>query len=233
MATEIKIDLPALLKSGKPIVVDLGCGRMKKPGRIGVDALELEGVDIVANIDEGLSFFPDGSVDEIHSVHFLEHVRDIESVLCEMGRILKPGGRIYAYVPHFSNPHFYSDYTHKTFFGMYTLDYFTEESTGYSRRVGCYSSRVRVKVLSRRHIFGSRVKPIHFLKKAFQAIVNARPGCQEFYEESLCWVFPCLGLELVFSAQSLEVAPSASVTAQVSADAATTVHSTAPLEGAV
>lgn len=204
MTTKIKIDLPAMLKSNQPIILDLGCGRVKKPGRIGIDALDLDGVDIVANIDEGLPFFPDHSVDEIHTTHFLEHVGNIEGVLYEMARVLKPTGRVFAYVPHFSNPHYYSDYTHKTFFGLYTLDYFAEGGSPLSRRVCCYSSRVRVKVLSRRLIFGSRFTLVHYPKKALQMLVNARPGCQEFYEENLCWVAPCLGLELVFSAQCVD-----------------------------
>ncbi len=204
MATNIKIDLPSLLANGQPVVLDLGCGRMKKPGRIGIDALDLDGVDVVANIDEGLPFFPDQSVDEIHSTHFLEHVSNIEDVLCEMARVLKPTGKVHAYVPHFSNPHYYSDYTHKTFFGLYTLDYFSDGESAFSRRVCCYSSRVRVKVVSRRLIFGSRIKLVHYPKKALQMLVNARPGCQEFYEESLCWVLPCLGLELVFSLRRVD-----------------------------
>ena len=36
MTTKIKIDLPAMLKSNQPIILDLGCGRVKKPGRIGI-----------------------------------------------------------------------------------------------------------------------------------------------------------------------------------------------------
>ena len=208
MSAKIKIDLPAVLAADKPIILDLGCGKHKKPGRIGIDALEIEGVDIIADIDQGLPFFPDSSVDEIHSNHFLEHLRDLETVLTEMGRILKPGGRVQSFVPHFSNPHYYSDYTHKTFFGLYTLDYFTDGGTTYRRQVGCYSSRVRVQVISRRYIFSSRFKLVHLFRKGLQALVNSHPLAQEFYEENLCWMFPCHGLEFIFSAQSLEKASS-------------------------
>lgn len=163
--------------------------------------MDVEGVDIVADLDQGLPFFPDASVDEIHSTHFLEHVRDLEFMLTELGRVLKPEGRVYAYVPHFSNPHYYSDYTHKTFFGLYTLDYFADGETGYRRFVGDYGAPVCVRTHSQRLIFESRFRPLHLLKKAFQTVVNARPGLQAFYEENLCWIVPCHGLELVFSAQ--------------------------------
>lgn len=41
---------------------------------------------------------------------------------CE--RVLVNKGVIYICAPHFSNPYFYSDPTHKNFFGLYTMSYF-------------------------------------------------------------------------------------------------------------
>src|SRR5437870_13004861 len=120
----LKIDLDSVLASGDPIVVELGCGAKKNPNRIGIDRLDLPGVDIVADLDDGFPYFPDNSVDEIRSRSVFEHVGDLELLIRESLRVLKPGGKSYAFVPHFSNPYYYSDYTHTKSFGLYTFYYF-------------------------------------------------------------------------------------------------------------
>ena len=44
----------------------------------------------------------------------------------EITRVLKKNGKANIFVPHFSNPYYYSDYTHKRFLGLYTFYYFVE-----------------------------------------------------------------------------------------------------------
>ena len=110
--------------------IDLGCGPNKKEGYKGVDILPLQGVDFVVDLEKGLSFLKDNEVDEYYSAHFLEHVVNLDFLLSEIHRTLKPGGICEIRVPHFSNPFYYSDYTHKRFFGLYSFDYFTENRKG-------------------------------------------------------------------------------------------------------
>jgi predicted SAM-dependent methyltransferase len=62
----IKIDLNQAISSRGPVIIELGCGPKKKPGRIGVDKINLPNVDIVAGLEQGLPFLPDNSVDQIH-----------------------------------------------------------------------------------------------------------------------------------------------------------------------
>lgn len=50
MDSLIKIDLEKIINGDKPIIIELGCGQKKKPGRIGVDKINLPNVDIVAEI---------------------------------------------------------------------------------------------------------------------------------------------------------------------------------------
>jgi hypothetical protein len=45
--------------------IDLGCGPNKKDGYFGVDMLPLKGVDLVTDLEKGLPFIPDNSVDEV------------------------------------------------------------------------------------------------------------------------------------------------------------------------
>jgi predicted SAM-dependent methyltransferase len=74
----IKINLNQALKSGEAVIVELGCGtRKKKIGSIGIDIADLPGVDIVADLENGLPFLPDRSVDRIHCRSVFEHIKQI------------------------------------------------------------------------------------------------------------------------------------------------------------
>ena len=199
MESLVRIDLDGMIARGERIVVDLGCGSRKKPGRVGIDKVDLEGVDIVADLEKGLSFFPAGCVDEIHCRSVLEHVDDLEGLLAEMLRVLKPEGTAHVFVPHFSNPHFYSDYTHRRFFGLYTFYYFVEPARQLKRKVPNYYSSVRIRILSLRLVFRSTFKFFNPLKKAYGRLINLHPRLQEWYEENLCYSVPCHGIEVVFT----------------------------------
>ncbi|MCA9978922.1 MAG: class I SAM-dependent methyltransferase, partial [Anaerolineales bacterium] len=135
MDTLFNIDLESVLSGEQPVVLELGCGPRQKDDRIGIDRLNLPGVDIVADLEAGLPFLPDNSVDAIHSKSFLEHVDNLELLMREIARVLKPGGKKHLFVPHFSNPYYYSDYTHQRFFGLYSFQYFSISQTRFHRRV--------------------------------------------------------------------------------------------------
>ncbi|NQT04147.1 MAG: class I SAM-dependent methyltransferase, partial [Planctomycetes bacterium] len=111
MKPVIKIDLDNIYKSTEPVIIELGSGPSKKPGRIGIDHIDLPNVDIVADMEEGLPFLPDDSVDEIYCRSVLEHIQNFEALMREIVRVLKKNGKAHVFVPHFSNPFYYSDYT--------------------------------------------------------------------------------------------------------------------------
>jgi len=194
----IKIDLERMINGSDPVIVELGCGRKKQPGRIGVDRIDLPGVDIIADIEKGLAFLPDDSVDEIHCRSVLEHVQDFESLLKEIVRVLKVDGKAYIFVPHFSNPHFYSDPTHVRSFGLYTFYYFVDSEHQLKRKVPQYYSDVRIIVLAQKLKFRSSYKILNPFKKLFGWFVNLHPSIQAYYEENLCYCVPCHGIEIVF-----------------------------------
>lgn len=81
----------------------LGCGKRHIPGYVHIDAVDYQHVDHVATIDN-LSFIPDGSVEVIYNCHVLEHFKrkEVERVLCEWYRVLKPGGVLRISVPDFA-----------------------------------------------------------------------------------------------------------------------------------
>ena len=170
------------------IKIELGCGNSKHAGYIGIDALALENVDITTDIEDGLHFIPDNSIDEVYSSHFLEHLDNFEMIINEIYRILKPNK---VFVPHFSNPYFYSDPTHKRFFGLYTFDYYSETSALKRKVPPFYEGKNKFIITKRKLIFKSPFKSRNLIKILFQKTINSSNFLLEFYEENLCYIFPC------------------------------------------
>lgn len=99
-----------------PLKLDLGCGKNKKPGFLGVDRLKFEGVDVVADLASCREHWPwlEGSVEEVHASHFVEHLESQARVhfANELFRVLKPGGTATIITPHWNSPRAYGDLTH-------------------------------------------------------------------------------------------------------------------------
>ncbi|MEO5668338.1 MAG: methyltransferase domain-containing protein [Bdellovibrionota bacterium] len=210
--TLLKIDLPSVFersaRTREPIILELGCGPKKEPKvgeiHIGADILDLPGVDIVADLNKGLSFLPDACVDEVHSKSFFAHLDDFELVMKEIVRVLKPGGCCRAFMPHFSNPFFYSDYTHKRFFGLYTFYYFVDKKKQLRRQVPSFYGTTRIEVTSINYVFDTPFFERRPWKKFWGLIFNSSTWMKEFYEENLCYIIPCYALRVVFRPAALE-----------------------------
>lgn len=115
-------------------VLDLGCGRGEFVGALRERGARAFGVEIdrrflasgrllgelycdefpiLSPVDKsGLTVFPDGYFDLVVSDQVLEHVRDLESLAAEVGRLLRPGGltanlfpaRFRVWEPHYELP---------------------------------------------------------------------------------------------------------------------------------
>ncbi len=109
-----------IIKLDKKIQIDLGCGKNKQSGFVGIDIRDC-GQEIVWDVREGIPF-PDNSVDMVYSSHTMEHFDDgeCEDVLREIYRILKPGGTTMHIIPHADDPtaHYFD---HKTFWNEYRI----------------------------------------------------------------------------------------------------------------
>lgn len=114
----------ANLIAGKK-TLDIGCGRHKLPGAIGVDQLSLPGVDVVADLSKPLPF-KDGEFEVVHSNQVLEHVPNLIGLMNEMHRVLAPGGIMIAHVPYFRSSWAAIDITHVRQFTINSLDYFVK-----------------------------------------------------------------------------------------------------------
>lgn len=112
-------------KEHKPLRVDIGCGKNKRNDGywIGIDIIPFEGVDKVMNAGKDKWPFKDGSVDEIHASHFVEHLEPEERIhfVNELFRVLKQpvyndgklvSGFATIIVPHWASQRAYGDMTH-------------------------------------------------------------------------------------------------------------------------
>jgi SAM-dependent methyltransferase len=199
MCALIRINLEQVINCEEHVIIELGCGPKKKDGRIGVDKVDLPNVDIVADLENGLPFFPDDSVDEIHCRSVFEHIENFENLMKEIVRVLKDNGKAHVSVPHFSNPYYYSDYTHRRFFGLYTFYYFVDAERQLKRKVPNFYTDIRINIISQRLIFKSPFWFSRQIKKLLGFVFNCHRSIQEFYEEHLCYIFPCYGIKIIFA----------------------------------
>jgi hypothetical protein len=134
------LELSKELQMSKPLLIDMGCGKNKiKDGRewIGVDEIKFDGVDVVLNIGKQKWPWKDGSVDQVHASHFVEHLKPEERVhfVNELHRVLKnpaytngalSSGFATIIVPHWASQRAFGDLTHQwppvSEFWFYYLD---------------------------------------------------------------------------------------------------------------
>jgi Methyltransferase domain len=116
-------------------VLDIGCGRNKAPGAIGIDKIGLPGVDIVYDLNSFPYPFGDSSFDEIYATHVIEHLDSIVGTMEEIHRLAKPNAKVVIVTPHYSDCNSWNDPTHKWHLSTYSFRYFREdyESSYYSK----------------------------------------------------------------------------------------------------
>ncbi len=122
-----------LAKAPSHLKLDLACGQMPHEG--------FEGVDLWEGAKHRLDLFrcpwpwEDGSVEELHCSHFIEHIpmEEIEhngrkkdrlfAFFDECYRILKPGGRMTVFCPNARSNRAFQDPTHRRFIVAETFLY--------------------------------------------------------------------------------------------------------------
>lgn len=105
-------------------VLDVGCGRRKVPGAVGLDCIEVEGVDFHHDLNVYPYPFETNSFDEIHARHVIEHIGDVPGFLAELHRIAKPGARVYINTPHYTYTGSWRDPTHRWHLSSQSFEYF-------------------------------------------------------------------------------------------------------------
>lgn len=173
------------------IRLDVGCGSRKRIGFIGMDIVNIPGVDIVHNMNLAPWPIMSNTVDEIVFDDVLEHSKDFLTILSEVYRVGKNGCIVKISVPHFSSDNMYTDPTHTTFFSTRTFNYFDKSL---NHKHGFYLSQVNFKILKSEIHFAEYFihdtdKPAFNLAKllGIQFVVNKM---SRIYEKFFAWIFP-------------------------------------------
>lgn len=186
-----KID--SCLATGLPLRLELGVGNHKvNQGAIGIDRLDTPASDVIGDVIDVLSSLPSNSVSEVYSSHFIEHVDSIPVLLQTLRNCCAPSASITFVAPHFSNPFFWSDPTHKATYGLYSFAYYADTDIfrrsipSYCRIDGFVLDNVRLGFRSYRPNYARQI-----LKKGIERVANISRWSQELYEECFCWIIPC------------------------------------------
>ena len=113
-------------------ILDVGCGVNKHKGAIGLDNNPRTGADVIHDLGVTPYPFPDDEFDLIVSNHVVEHVPDVMAFVTELYRITKPGGTIRLLTPHYTNPDWATDPTHRNHFNSFSFNTFMPERQVFS-----------------------------------------------------------------------------------------------------
>lgn len=107
-------------------ILDIGCGRAKAPGAIGLDVNPATDADVLADAGrDGLPFRSE-CFNRVRMQHIIEHVDDPLRFLEEVSRVARDGAEIEGVTPHFSNPCSFADPTHRHHFSVLFLSFFQD-----------------------------------------------------------------------------------------------------------
>jgi SAM-dependent methyltransferase len=108
-------------------ILDVGCGVNKYKGAIGLDNNPRTAADVIHDLGQVPYPFPDDEFDLVVSNHVAEHVPDVMAFITELYRITRPGGTIKLLMPHYTNPDWANDPTHRNHFNSYSFNTFIPE----------------------------------------------------------------------------------------------------------
>ena len=186
----LNVDLENDLVVGKPIKLELGCGLNPRKDFYALDFVEMEGLDIVADLNQPLELLPDNCCEYIYSNHVFEHIQEFLPLMREIYRIARPNATIEIIVPHFSNVYGYSDPTHVRFFGLYSMYYFaSRENQPSFRKVHSFYTDIRFEVTSIQIEFMKLSILDKLIAPIFIKFVNINIHTQDFYERRLANFF--------------------------------------------
>jgi predicted SAM-dependent methyltransferase len=108
-----KVEVPQGEVVPEIIRLDIGCGKTTPEGWIGIDAIDF-GQKHVHDVRKGIPY-PDDSVDEVRSSHFVEHLTGAEriSFFNDLWRVMKKDATSLIVTPNWSHSCAYGDPTHQ------------------------------------------------------------------------------------------------------------------------
>jgi SAM-dependent methyltransferase len=165
-------------------ILDLGCGKKKRPGALGVDNSNRHDADVIHDLNEFPYPFAANTFGVVYMDNVLEHLNSPLEVMCEVNRILKPGGIVKVIVPYFRSPWAYIDPTHKHFFTVDSFAYY-DPSHAIRKRYDYVDAKFKVEKV----VFNEDlpIPIIHLVKRIVCKFANLFPN---YYEVYLSHFFP-------------------------------------------
>ena len=159
-------------------ILDVGCGRNKFPGAVGLDRNPDTKADVIADLDRFPYPFADKSFDMMVAIHVIEHVSDVIRSMEEFHRLVRPGGIVRLETPHYTDFSSFCDPTHRWHLNSYSFRYFGEDNAGfgYYSKARFREKSIRLKLLALWRYLG------------FELLVNHVPRFRKFWEHYLCYV---------------------------------------------
>ena len=112
-------------------ILDLGCGENKVPNSIGLDNVQLPGVDVEHDLLDFPYPFDNESIDKIYLRHVIEHftIENINLILDECNRLLRKDALLIITVPHVFSISAFIDPTHRSYFTFGSGQFWDENSS--------------------------------------------------------------------------------------------------------
>jgi SAM-dependent methyltransferase len=171
----------ALVCQGKT-VLDVGCGRNKFPGAVGIDFA----ANSKADVRHDLNVFPyplaESRYQAILLRNVIEHLENVVRLMEEVHRVGVPDADVIITTPHFSSLYSYQDPTHIRHLALESMDYFIENT----KHSNFYSDR-RFRIMGKGLDFGKSFPFSLVAKMLF--VLSAHK-----YEKHFAFVFPANSL---------------------------------------
>jgi SAM-dependent methyltransferase len=162
-------------------VLDVGCGRRKRSGAIGIDINPRSDADVIHDLNVFPYPFPHDWFDAIYCDNVLEHVENVIRVMEELHRIAKKEACVTIIEPFFAHRNAYTDPTHKHFFGIHSFDCFLKNTAHSEFR---YST---VEFQLRSLQFDKGLDVAHWIDGVVCRFANSH---KDVYENRLAHLFP-------------------------------------------
>lgn len=176
--------------SHRNFCLDLGCGRNKSAGSIGLDRNpDALGADVLADLNCALPF-RDGSFDTIRAIHVIEHVHDIMRTMAEIHRVGRDAGQIEIVTPHYSDSSSWRDPTHRWHLNTDSFRFWTASGIHHERH---WYTRLELRPV-RLHV--ELARPWKLI--GFQWLVNHAKPCRQFWEQYACFAVRAKQMEFTF-----------------------------------
>ena len=155
--------------------LDLGCGENKVPNSIGLDNVQLPGVDVEHDLLDFPYPFDNESIDKIYLRHVIEHfaIENINFIMNECNRILKNDGLLVITVPHVFSISAFIDPTHRSFF-TFGSGYFWDENSSKAYYKEFQMKWKLIKTVCRVNWFDWKSYQLKKLNNGFSYIIEKR-----------------------------------------------------------